>query len=80
MAPITSLILSPINVNHILTSSEDGTVKIWDLESQDMIDTIRVTDGKVAQMCVGQIGETWEVFATIICRVPKKNAKGKTSE
>ncbi|KAI9638599.1 WD40-repeat-containing domain protein [Dioszegia hungarica] len=74
-APITALLLSPLSPAHVVSASEDGSVKIWDLESGDVVQTIHVIEGKVLQMCIGQVAGRWEVFVTVcLARAGKKSA------
>ncbi|KAK8869934.1 hypothetical protein IAR55_000502 [Kwoniella newhampshirensis] len=65
--PITALHLSPINPFQILTSSEDGTVKIWDWVEGRLVRTIDFKDqeAKVNNICFGEVLGKWCLFAAI---------------
>ncbi|WWD15791.1 hypothetical protein CI109_100215 [Kwoniella shandongensis] len=65
--PITSLHLSPLNPFQILTSSEDGTVKLWDWVEGRLVRTIEFkdNDAQVRHICFGEVLGKWCLFAAI---------------
>lgn len=74
--PITALLLHPTNPLQLITSSDDGTIKIWDWVEGRHVRTIQVLDdGGVKQICVGQVGSKWWIFATVTNPKPGKKAK-----
>ncbi|KIR96746.1 NET1-associated nuclear protein 1 (U3 small nucleolar RNA-associated protein 17) [Cryptococcus deuterogattii 2001/935-1] len=64
---ITSLHLSPINPFQIVTSSLDGTVKIWDWVAGRLIRTIDFHEpqSKVDHVAFGQVVGKWWLFAAV---------------
>lgn len=74
--PITALLLHPTNPLQLITSSDDGTIKIWDWVEGRHVRTIQVLDdGGVKQICVGQVGSKWWIFATVTNPKPGKKTK-----
>ncbi|OWZ80139.1 NET1-associated nuclear protein 1 (U3 small nucleolar RNA-associated protein 17) [Cryptococcus neoformans Tu401-1] len=65
--PITSLQLSPINPFQIVTSSLDGTIKIWDWVAGRLIRTIDFHEpqSKVDHVAFGQVVGKWWLFAAV---------------
>lgn len=64
---ITSLHLSPINPFQIVTSSLDGTVKIWDWVAGRLIRTVDFHEpqSKVDHVAFGQVVGKWWLFAAV---------------
>lgn len=69
---ITALVPHPTNAMQIVTSAEDGTVKVWDWVEGRLVRTLTFAEnGKVWQIALGLVGSKWFVFATV--GVPKQN-------
>lgn len=62
-----------------MTSSEDGTVKIWDWSEGRLIRTITMygVPCRVRQMCIGEVAGKWWIFATI---THERTGRNKTSK
>ncbi|WVQ70239.1 uncharacterized protein L199_008465 [Kwoniella botswanensis] len=65
--PITSLHLSPANSFQIISSSEDGTVKIWDWVAGRLVRTIKFSEphAKVQHIAFGEVDGKWWIFAAV---------------
>nr|XP_018263992.1 uncharacterized protein I303_03870 [Kwoniella dejecticola CBS 10117]OBR86150.1 hypothetical protein I303_03870 [Kwoniella dejecticola CBS 10117] len=65
--PITSLHLSPTSSFQIISSSEDGTIKIWDWVTGRSVRTIKFTDNnaKVHHVAFGEVAGKWCIFAAV---------------
>ena len=69
---ITSLKLHPTNPMQLVTSSDDGTVKVWDWVEGRLVRTLVFAQGgKVFQIALGFVASRWWVFANV--GVPKEN-------
>ncbi|WWC85348.1 uncharacterized protein L201_000211 [Kwoniella dendrophila CBS 6074] len=65
--PITSLHLSPINSFQVISSSEDGTIKIWDWVAGRLVRTIKFSEphAQVHHTTFGEVAARWWIFATV---------------
>ncbi|WVW83264.1 hypothetical protein I302_105283 [Kwoniella bestiolae CBS 10118] len=65
--PITSLHLSPINSFHIISSAEDGTIKIWDWVAGRLVRTIKVSEpqAQIQHIAFGEVAGKWWIFAAV---------------
>lgn len=61
--PITAMLLHPSNPLHLITSSQDGTIRIHDWVEGRRIKTIRL-GGPVLQMVTGRL-DRWYMFVTV---------------
>lgn len=74
---VTALLLHPSNPMQAVTSSEDGTVKIWDWVEGRLIRTVTFADaGKVSHIALGQVAGKWFVFANVSMAKPTGEKKG----
>ncbi|WVQ78204.1 hypothetical protein IAT38_000287 [Cryptococcus sp. DSM 104549] len=65
--PITSVHLSPANAFQILTSSLDGTIKIWDWVAGRLVRSIEFRDqeAQVDHVTFGEVAGKWYIFAAV---------------
>lgn len=69
---ITAIVLHPTNPMQLITSAEDGTVKVWDWVDGRLVRTLTFAEnGKVWQIALGLVSGKWFVFANV--GVPKQN-------
>ncbi|KAL7422218.1 NET1-associated nuclear protein 1 [Cryptotrichosporon argae] len=74
--PITGLVLHPTNPLQLLTSSEDGTLKVWDwVEGRLIRTTVFADDGAVTRICPVDVGGKWWVFGSVTNPKPGKKVK-----
>ena len=73
--PITAVMLHPSNPLHLITSSSDGTIRIWDWVEGRHIKTITLP-GPVLQMVSGRL-DKWYMFCTTDAPSAKKNSTGR---
>ncbi|WVR05059.1 hypothetical protein IAU60_002071 [Kwoniella sp. DSM 27419] len=75
--PITSLSLSPVNAFHLVTSSQDGTIKVWDWVAGRLVRTIEFSElhASVDHLALGQVLGKWWIFAAVTHRKDASNHK-----
>lgn len=52
---ITSLVLSPIN-NQIITGHDDGTIKVWDYKTEELLITFNGHNNRITSLCFNYDG------------------------
>ncbi|ODO03476.1 NET1-associated nuclear protein 1 (U3 small nucleolar RNA-associated protein 17) [Cryptococcus wingfieldii CBS 7118] len=72
---ITSLHLSPINPFQAISSSLDGTVKVWDWITGRLVRTIEIQEpsSKVEHVTFGQVAGKWWLFAAVTHSKPSSS-------
>ncbi|ORY22761.1 hypothetical protein BCR39DRAFT_550862 [Naematelia encephala] len=67
--PITSIVLSPTNPSHLITSSLDGLLKFWDWKDGTLLRTVNLgrerEEAELYHLCTGEVYNNWYVFATM---------------
>ncbi|OCF39890.1 NET1-associated nuclear protein 1 (U3 small nucleolar RNA-associated protein 17) [Kwoniella heveanensis CBS 569] len=65
--PITSLNLSPLNPFQIISSSDDGSIKVWDWVAGRLVRTVEFKDlgAKVEHLAFGEVLGKWWMFAAV---------------
>ncbi|WVF72330.1 hypothetical protein IAT40_007143 [Kwoniella sp. CBS 6097] len=73
--PITSLNLSPLNPFQVISSSDDGSIKVWDWVAGRLVRTVEFKDlgAKVEHLTFGEVLGKWWMFAAV---THQKDASG----
>lgn len=68
--------ISPTNPLQLISGSEDGLIKVWDWVEGRLLRTLTFHDGKVLQLCTGEVLGKWWIFASV-SHVKKAKPKQK---
>lgn len=78
---ITALLLSPTNPFHLITTSEDGSVKLWDWVEGRLVRTLYQSKHlQILHACIGRVSGSHWLFATMSMEKSTKPKNPNASE